>query len=471
VGLTFTLVTLIVVFFTSEANALVLDQNIHVTSFSNPFVEFAQFGFLDDGRYNFTVEYQWTEGYNSSVLQLFICDQDQVQQYRRSAPIDECSRQQSLSRCFYALTLDNSKEVYHVAGNIERGASYLFMFVNCEYSSFDAKISGYLMNPNNSHTSTETEPLPILYGTFLGVWAVLFVCILVNGIQYRRFNIPLQRVLGLNALVKILSLAVQIKYFSDFNYFGFTETALTYCLWSALILKNFSKFTTIFLAAKGWCITRTFFQRREFRSLSLVILMVATNYSVYQILGGSFLWPYLFIFMVAMRYFFAALQTNAKILKVQLSLIEDLLQAQNENFDERHRQLLSAKIAMLRPLQFVIIFFIFAQIMRVMVNQFIMHHLLWVTAFIEEIGEELIVAVVFAIALRLRDFEAELVPQTLELDSSTETDSTEKPKKLTDHVLVIQNPGSISATNSCPQVTLATPDEAYFKLPDEKKDD
>jgi hypothetical protein len=59
-----------------------------------------------------------------------------------------------------------------------------------------------------------------------------------------------------------------MKMIYDLNTFGEISRGITGIFWTVMFVNNLVKFSELFLLAKGWCITRTYFLRKELTSVA-----------------------------------------------------------------------------------------------------------------------------------------------------------------------------------------------------------
>ena len=116
------------------------------------------------------------------------------------------------------------------------------------------------------------ENLPIAYGVFTGLWAVvglLWIIHVVYFLYLKKYSLSLHRYIVLVPLAKIIHTSCSIYLFYDCAYNGKSQCTVTPTLLSntANVIFNLVLFGCLLILAKGVAITRNSLENTEKRSI------------------------------------------------------------------------------------------------------------------------------------------------------------------------------------------------------------
>lgn len=362
-------------------HSIIYDNTIFTwAEHSSPFLTIGKFGFQANGYFNLTIDSPL-----DSSLDLFICTDQQLEYIYTSAsgnPLRadlECYAP-AFQRCYLSTSLQHPTQIQ---ATITPGTEtvYHFIVANCHQQPVSISVQGYIINPgDHPHLGTTHEFISIVYYLTTGFWFLMLILALINTIQHHHFQFRLQRFLLVTFLIKILSLVTEILFWGQISDFGRAATFVSGLTSLFLMLWNISKFTSLFLVAKGWGITRTSLLPSECFFPTLQILTISSLFVLYRNYVNHII-PLTLAFIITMRFLYVHFHYNVQHLKTQTRLTQDATPSRREH----NLPILDGKSEIYHKFQILLFIMVIGQLSVILVSHYLFTNQSWVQELLQQI--------------------------------------------------------------------------------------
>lgn len=197
-----------------NVQGLMLNKNINFNKQTDPIIQVFEFGFHQGGTFNLTIVLENLP--TISPLTFYVCTHSQFSYLRHSSnPLTQSSTLPcylpAFERCSRKITLEKTTNISGVAEE----SIYHFLIADCDLTPLSIAITASLVNPGSfPQLSTTVEFLPTIYSSFLGVWFLPLVAMIINRVMHPNYKLVLHRLIFGSILIKQLVLVVQIIFWN-----------------------------------------------------------------------------------------------------------------------------------------------------------------------------------------------------------------------------------------------------------------
>ncbi|XP_070539912.1 uncharacterized protein [Ptychodera flava] len=133
-----------------------------------------------------------------------------------------------------------------------------------------------LLNPDQSHLSSDESTMPDIYTAIMAIWAVMVLFWLGNWFLFCEFSNPLHKVLFIAPTFKILLVILAFLWWHGIEKKGTESQAVMILREIVQSIEDAMLFLTMMIASEGWCVLRP--DIRRFRWIFVfVVFMIFTG--------------------------------------------------------------------------------------------------------------------------------------------------------------------------------------------------
>ncbi|XP_033125430.1 protein GPR107-like [Anneissia japonica] len=176
---------------------------------------------------------------------------------------------------------------YYLNHTFERQHSFLFMMLLCPQDkskpstpviSQGAVCRSRLTTMNKErHLSMDEFPEPIIYKILLMVWAILYMCWIVNWTIYNEYSNGLHKFLFVAPTFKLGTLVFQMIYWRYMDSTGLQQDTIEVSLYMITSIEDLLLFITIMMAAEGWCVMRPYIKHCRSALIPIIFFFYITS--------------------------------------------------------------------------------------------------------------------------------------------------------------------------------------------------
>lgn len=247
--------------------------------------------------------------------------------------------------CEWGATLDSGHQVVEFSGVAKTTDLYEYLVLNCQQTTVEIEVAYKYVNPDGEHLSTTMIPFKTLSLVFSVAWGVVFAGWFFNYVKNRRISNPLFRCIGYIPFLTATQNVIALVYWRGLSRTGNQNVFLLLMMLALSGICTSFLLAILVLIAKGWHITRPRLLDSEWRNVAVMAIVFMVAYITWSVFEGFFfLFLLILVYVLVLRYLFASVSTNMRIILFQLRVMRQANPGAQENSLLPARQLRAIRV-------------------------------------------------------------------------------------------------------------------------------